>query len=179
MSISSSESHLAWKLQSKCAEYLILALKGHKNRLLIWSPLTMSCFWVSITPTNVSQLTNTVGQRYSRSDKSSGFTHCNKRTEWYSKWNLDARYRHYSVQNDIFKCPSIYINSRQRIYVEVCQDWQWESNDGSLDYFYLTWTLTADRSTVRFDVASRTWMSMKLTYLALLEMNILLWQDLV
>ena len=101
------------------------------------------------------------------------------RTEWYSKWNLDARYRHYSVQNDIFKCPSIYINSRQRIYVEDCQDWQWASNDGSLDYFYLTWTLTADRSTVRFDATSRTWMSMKLTYVALLEMNIWLWQDLV
>ena len=67
------------------------------------------------------------------------------RTEWYSKWNLDARYRHYSVQNDIFKCPSIYINSRQRIYVEDCQDWQWASNDGSLDY---TWTLTADRLAV-------------------------------
>ena len=57
MSISSSESHLAWKLQSKCAEYLILALKGHKNRLLIWSLLTMSCI-LSLNYANECQSTD-------------------------------------------------------------------------------------------------------------------------
>ena len=33
-----------------------------------------------------------------------------------------------SVQNDIFKCPSISINSRYKIYVEGCQDGLLESN---------------------------------------------------
>ena len=57
MSINSSESHLAWKLLSKCAEYLILALKGHKNRLLICSLLTMSCI-LSLNYANECQSTD-------------------------------------------------------------------------------------------------------------------------
>lgn len=105
-------AHLAWKLQSKCAEYLIFAWKDHKNRL-IYRRLILSCIW-SLNSHNECQSINKYRQLTLLPIRLVNRVHTvlhSIRTEWYSKWNLDVRYRHH-----LYKM--IYMNVHRSLLIQ-------------------------------------------------------------